>query len=100
MGKREIRWLYDEIPAWVRDGILSEQGAARLRALYGEPQENSVRNVALVICAALGAVLVGSGIILLFAHNWEEIARTGRAAISLGLLVVAQALAGWVIWCR
>jgi Predicted membrane protein (DUF2157) len=100
MGKREIRWLYDEIPAWVRDGILSEQGAARLRTFYGEPEGSSVRNVALVICAALGAVLVGSGIILLFAHNWEEIPRTGRAAISLGLLVVAQALAGWVIWRR
>jgi uncharacterized membrane protein len=100
MGKREIRWLHDEIPAWVRDGILSEQGAARLRALYGEPQGNSVRNVALVICATLGAVLVGSGIILLFAHNWEEIPRTGRAAISLGLLVAAQALAAWVIWRR
>lgn len=100
MGKREIRWLYDEIPAWVRSGILNEEGAARLRVLYGEADKGAARNIALVICGTLGAVLVGSGIILLFAHNWEEIPRAGRAAISLGLLVVAQALAGWALWRR
>ncbi len=97
MRNREVRWLYGEMPNWVRDGILSEGGAARLRSLYGEPEGGRVRNVALVICATLGAVLVGSGIILLFAHNWDDIPRTGRAALSLLLLVIAQSLAAWVI---
>jgi uncharacterized membrane protein len=100
MRNREVRWLYTEIPTWVRSGILSEEGAERLRSLYGEPEGGGIRNVALIICAILGSVLVGSGIILLFAHNWEEIPRTGRAVLSMLLLVAAQSLAGWVIWRR
>lgn len=100
MGKREIRWLHKEMPAWVNGGILSEDGAARLRTLYDEADTGAARNMALVICGILGAVLIGSGIILLFAHNWEEIPRHGRAAISLGLLVVAQGLAAWTLLYR
>ena len=76
MRNREVRWLYTEIPTWVRSGILSEEGAERLRTLYGEPEGGRIRNVALIICAIPGSVLVGSGIILLFAHNWSECLRT------------------------
>ena len=76
MRNREVRWLYTEISTWVRSGILSEEGAERLRTLYGEPEGGRIRNVALIICAILGSVLVGSGIILLFAHNWSGYLRT------------------------
>ena len=76
MRNREGRWLCTEIPRWVRSGILSEEGAERLRALYGWPEGGRIRNVALIICAILRSVLVGSGIILLFAHNWSECLRT------------------------
>jgi len=76
MRNREVRWLYTEIPTWVRSGILSEEGAERLRTLYGEPEGGRIRNVALIICAIPGSVLVGSGIILLFAHNWSGYLRT------------------------
>ena len=76
MRNREVRWLYTEIPTWVRSGILSEEGAERLRALYGEPEGGRIRNVALIICAIPGSVLVRSGIILLFADNWSEYLRT------------------------
>ena len=76
MRNREARRLYTEIPTWVRSGIRSEEGAERLRALYGELEGRRIRNVALISCAILGSVLVGSGIILLFAHNWSEYLRT------------------------
>ena len=76
MRNREARRLYTEIPTWVRSGILSEEGAERLRTLYGEPEGGRIRNVALIICAIPGSVLVGPGIILLFAHNWSEYLRT------------------------
>jgi len=75
MRNREVRWLYTEIPTWVRSGILSEEGAERLRTLYGNRKEQDqercpdyLRNT--------GSVLVGSGIILLFAHNWSGYLRT------------------------
>ncbi|MDX1389190.1 MAG: DUF2157 domain-containing protein, partial [Acidobacteriota bacterium] len=66
-----------------------------LRSFYG-PLESG-RRIALIIFGVLGTALIGAGIILLFAHNWNELTRPVRAALSLGLLAVAQALAGWAL---
>jgi len=98
MGKKEIRWLYDEIPQWIREEILTAEAGARLHARYGEGGPSLARNLGLVISSILGALLVGSGIVLLVAHNWENLTRPVRTLLSFGLLVVAQGLAGWVLW--
>ena len=100
MGKREIRWLYGELPDWVSGGLVTAESAARLRSRYGPLDEGSPKNIALILCGALGGVLIGGGIFLLLAHNWDALSRPARTAISFGLLVFAQVLAGWVIWKR
>ena len=41
----------------------------------------------------LGAVLIGGGIILLLAHNWEQLGRPARVAVAFAPLVLSQALA-------
>jgi uncharacterized membrane protein len=101
MNVKPIRWLYGELPGLVSGGVIDEAAAGRLRDHYGPlPEAWSGRNLFLLIFGALGALLVGGGITLLLAHNWEQLGRPARTAMSFALLLAAQALAGWTLWRR
>lgn len=81
----------------MNDGVLSAEAAEKLRAYYGEIKESSKKRIALIAFSALGASLVGLGIILLFAHNWDELSRGVRTVLSIAPMVMGQALAGWTL---
>ncbi len=96
MGQRSIRWLYDELPGLVASGVVSAETAARLREHYGPAPEGGV-NVAKILLAILGALLIGSGIILTLASNWDELGRPARAVLSFLPLLLGQAIAAWTL---
>jgi hypothetical protein len=48
------------------------------------------------VFGVVGAVLIGAGIVLVLAHNWDDLSRPVRAAIAFGLLLAAQGLVAWV----
>jgi uncharacterized membrane protein len=98
LRKKYIIWLSAELPDLVGRGILSPEAADRLRGYYGGFGKEGKRNIAASAFSILAALLIGSGIILLLAHNWDELSRGSRAVISFIPLVVAQVLAGWGIW--
>jgi uncharacterized membrane protein len=50
--------------------------------------------------AALGSALVAAGIILLIAHNWDELSRAMRTAIAFLPLLIAQALVVFTLMRR
>jgi uncharacterized membrane protein len=95
--KKHLQWLYRELPALINEGILTAEAADKLRAYYGEIKEGSRSRIALIIFGVLGAMLVGSGIILLLAHNWDELSRATRTVLSLAPLLIGQVLAGWTL---
>ena len=97
MSNRSIRWLNDELPGLLTDGVLDEAAAERLRERYPEPASTSGSRLAIVICAVFGALLIGSGVILLLAHNWEHLGRPMRTVIAILPLLISQVLAGWVL---
>jgi len=97
MSNRSIRWLLAELPGLVSDGVLDEEVADRLRKRYPEPASLSGSRLAIIICAVFGALLIGSGIILLLAHNWEHLGRPARTVIAILPLLISQGLAGWVL---
>ncbi len=78
MSNRSIRWLLAELPGLVSDGVLDEESADRLRKRYPEPSSLSGSRLAVIVCAVFGALLIGSGVILLLAHNWEHLGRPAR----------------------
>jgi uncharacterized membrane protein len=98
-AKREtfIRWLYRELPDLVTQEVISTQSAQRLREHYGEPGARQGTRLIIAAFGVLGAVLVGSGIILLLAHNWESLSRPLRAGLSFAPLAIGQGVAAWVI---
>lgn len=100
MSKRAIRWLYQELPELVTKNILTRDAADKLRQYYGEVKSVSKTWVTLAICGVAGALLIGLGIILIFAHNWEQLSRSTRAVLSFLPLAIGQALALWAIWKR
>jgi uncharacterized membrane protein len=101
MSQKHVRWLFEELPALVSKGVLPAEAAERVRQYYGESAGRARgRDRAVVLFSILGAALVGSGIILLLAHNWDQLTRVVRTVLSFAPLVCAQAMAAWVLWQR
>lgn len=91
------RALRDELPVLIAEGIIDAATAERLRERYPAPGEGTGRRWALAVFSLLGALLIGSGSILLIAHNWESFTRPTRAALSFALLAAGQAVVAWVL---
>ena len=90
------RWLLEELPVWVTEGILSPEGADRLRERYERKGAGRTGAFLFVIFGVFGAVLVAAGLILLLAHNWDQLSRVARTGLAFAPLLTAQALAVWV----
>lgn len=88
------RWLAEQLPAWERDGIVTADGARRLSERYAaEPRGG----LAQVIVGAIGALLIGTGLISVLASNWDDFPRWVRLALALGPLAATQAVSWWVL---
>lgn len=99
-------WLHAELAGCVQDSVLTEEAAQLLRARYPEvadaeatlQRQTRSTHWAMVLFGILGAVLIGGGIILLLAHNWDQLSRPARVAVAFVPLVLSQALAFWMLW--
>jgi uncharacterized membrane protein len=88
------RWLAEQLPAWEREGIVTADGAKRLRERYAaEPQGG----LAQMVVGAVGALLIGTGLIAVLAYNWDDFPRWVRMALALGPLAASQAVSWWVL---
>jgi uncharacterized membrane protein len=89
MAKSPSQWLHEQAPEWVRRGLISPEQADAIRGLYPPPPPG--RAWGTIVFASLGAVVVGLGVILLFAYNWQSIPRGGKLALVLGGVAAAHA---------
>src|SRR5881628_3714364 len=97
-NRKSVAWLFEQLPTWVSEGLMTPEAADRLRGRYGNQDDSGGKRWAIILFSVIGAALIGGGIILLLAHNWEELSRPMRAGISFAPLLVAQALAAWILW--
>ncbi|HST30165.1 MAG TPA: DUF2157 domain-containing protein [Chthoniobacterales bacterium] len=97
-NRRAVRWLRAQLPELVAAGVISSENAAALDRHYGPAESQS--NFGFVILATVGAVLVGAGIILLIAHNWDDFSHTARTIIAFIPVLVALAFIGFVLTQR
>jgi hypothetical protein len=98
--KKNLRWLYGELPLWREKGWIAPEAEAELRAHYGPLPGNGVRTLTPILLSVLAALLVGGGIILLFAHNWDDLSRPVRAVLSVLPLLASYAVALFVLLKR
>lgn len=91
-----VQWLHEELPSWTRDGLIDDAAAARLRERYPIPPSRRA-DMVLLAFGILGSAAIGAGLILLLAHNWDDLSRPMRVALSFLPLVASQGLAGYVL---
>jgi uncharacterized membrane protein len=100
MDKKAVAWLYRQLPELIGKGIITPESAERIREYYGPATDNTGSRTFLLIFGIIGALLVGLGIILILAHNWEQLTKLQRLVIAVGLLAVTQIIAGCVLWFK
>ena len=97
-NRRAVRWLRGQLPDLVAAGAISSENARAIERHYGPVESRT--NFGFVVLATVGAALVGAGIILLIAHNWDELSRATRTIIAFLPLLIAQALVVFVLTQR
>ncbi|TJY63040.1 DUF2157 domain-containing protein [Sinimarinibacterium sp. CAU 1509] len=81
-------WLIGELPALERAGVIDAQTAQRLRAHYSAVA--SASGWARWLFPVLGALLIGLGIVLLVAHNWDQLSRPLRLLFAFAPMTLGQ----------
>jgi uncharacterized membrane protein len=98
INRRAVQWLRSQLPELVAAGAISSENATAIERHYESVKPRA--NFGFVILATVGAALVGAGIILLIAHNWDELSRATRTVIAFLPLLIAQALVVFVLMRR
>lgn len=83
-------WLQQEVRGWEQDGLVSHDQARAILARY-TPESSGV-SWGVILFSCLGAVIVGLGIILLLAYNWDQIPKYAKLGIVMGSVLAAHAV--------
>jgi uncharacterized membrane protein len=86
---KHVRWLHEQLPAWVTQGAISPAQADAIRRLH--PESKTALPWGMLIFAGIGAVVIGLGVILLLAYNWQAIPKFGKLGLIFGALLAAHA---------
>ena len=86
------RWLHGELPALVRDGVLSEEQANALRDRFALGEEKSKLAA---ILPGVGMLLVGVGVLVVFGERWDQFSQTTRSLLALAPTALAFAYDRW-----
>ncbi|PWJ43773.1 DUF2157 domain-containing protein [Sediminitomix flava] len=85
-----------DIPELLEAGVINEETATRIIDYY-KTREKPAENRMLVVFGIIGALLVGLGIILIIAHNWDNLSKLTKSIIAFTPLLIAQILCGYTI---
>jgi uncharacterized membrane protein len=77
-----IRWLREESKRWISQGLISPDQAQGILKLYPEPK--SAVQWGTLIFAGIGATMLGLGVILLLAYNWDAVTKVEKLGFILG----------------
>lgn len=86
----------DELPELVKNQVISEETALKIRNFY-QSQKSDAPTKLFTVFGVLGALLVGLGIILILAHNWDDFSRSLKVSLAFLPLILGQFLTGYTI---
>ena len=81
----------------VEAGVIDEAAADKIQAFYDAKKAGSSNKI-FVIFGLLGAILVGLGIFLLVAHNWDEYTRATKSFFAFLPILTGQAACAFTLW--
>ena len=88
--------LIKELSELVKNEVISEDIALNIERYYKSKTDNSPNRL-FTVFGVLGSLLVGLGIILILAHNWDNFAKATKTIIAFLPLVVGQLMVGYSI---
>lgn len=88
--------LLKELPELLENKVISQDIANRIENYY-QSKTNDNPNRLFTVFGVLGSILVGLGIILILAHNWDNFSKMVKTIFALTPLVIGQLLAGFSI---
>ncbi|MCK0148173.1 DUF2157 domain-containing protein [Arenibacter sp. F26102] len=88
--------MIKDIPELVKAEVISQETADKIRDFYREKRGQSTNRL-FIVFGILGAILVGLGIILMIAHNWDELSRQTKTLLAFLPLLIGQTLCGLVL---
>ena len=80
----------------VEKGILEESSAEQVWSFYLHQKANAPNRLSIVL-SVLGATLVGLGIILIVAHNWDQLSRPFKTILAFLPMVIGQVASGYAL---
>ncbi|SEL72414.1 Predicted membrane protein [Aquimarina amphilecti] len=85
-----------ELKELVSDQVISSEIADKISRYYGQ-KEGTKPNKLFTIFGIFGALLIGAGIILMLAHNWDDFSRLTKTILAFVPLVIGQSIVGFSI---
>lgn len=86
----------DELSELVKNQVISEDVAFKIRSFYDSQRIDS-SNKLFTVFGVLGSLLVGLGVILILAHNWDDFSRPVKTTLAFTPLLIGQVLMGYTI---
>lgn len=86
-----------ELTELVKNKVISEETALKIRTYYQTEQHDGSSKL-FTVFGVLGSLLVGLGIILILAHNWDNFSRALKISLAFLPLVLGQLVTGYVIF--
>lgn len=88
--------LLKDLPELQQAGVITPETAERIRAYYAGRKESSHSRL-LIVFSILGAILVGLGIVLIIAHNWDAMSMRIKTVIAFLPMLAGQSLCAFAL---
>ncbi len=88
--------LIKDIKELVEENVISKDTAVKITEYYNTKKKDS-KNRLFVIFGVLGALLVGLGIVLIVAHNWDNFSKITKTIMAFIPLLLGQFLSGYAL---
>ncbi|HTE32837.1 MAG TPA: DUF2157 domain-containing protein [Chryseolinea sp.] len=91
------KYILRALPELVEARMITEETAGQIRDYYAS-KPNPAANRLFIVFGILGALLVGMGIVLILAHNWDVLSKPAKLTIGLLPLLTGQSLAAYLLF--
>ena len=96
-----LRRLESEVACWRGANLISGEQARVILSLYvAEAEVPAARGRLITALGILGSILIGVGVILFFAANWDGMAREAKIALVLVATLTAYGAGYWLLYLK
>ncbi|PIA81023.1 hypothetical protein BFR04_15065 [Gaetbulibacter sp. 4G1] len=88
--------IQNDIKELVEEQVITNEVAIDIENFYKYKKESSPNRL-FTVFAVLGSALVGLGIILILAHNWDNFSRSIKTVFAFTPLIIGQFIVGYTI---